>query len=384
MKKIAQISLATLMAMILFGCSITSTGSQAQTNGSTVSTSLQPLTASNPSAEQLQDRLVQIYQDYNPGVVSVRVTSSQGVSLGSGFVYDTEGHIITNYHVVEGAVEIEVDFTSGLKVYGTVIGTDPDSDLAVIDVDAPAADLTPLPLGDSDLVSVGQTVIAIGNPFGYENTMTSGIVSAKGRSMPSLHQSPSGGYFTTGDMIQTDAAINPGNSGGPLMNLNGEVIGINRAIQTSSNTTVNGEPGNIGIGFAIPINLVKHIVPTLISAGHYDYPYLGLQTRDDLSLKELEALNLPAETVGAYVVAVVPDGPAETAGIVGGSENTSIEGLPAGGDVITAIDGQIVNNFSDFISYLIENKNPGDQVVITVLRDNESIDFTVTVAARPQ
>jgi S1-C subfamily serine protease len=384
MKKIAHLSLVTIMAMILFGCSITSTGSQAQSNGSPATTSLQPLSASNPSAEQLQDRLVQIYQSYNPGVVSVRVTSSQGNSLGSGFVYDIEGHIITNYHVVEGATEIEVDFTSGLKVYGTVIGTDPDSDLAVIAVDVPAGDLTPLPLGDSDVVSVGQTVIAIGNPFGYENTMTSGIVSAKGRSMPSLHLSPSGGYFTTGDMIQTDAAINPGNSGGPLMNLNGEVIGINRAIQTSSNTTVNGEPGNIGIGFAIPINLVKHIVPTLITSGHYDYPYLGLQTRDDLALAELEALNLPPDTVGAYVVAVVPDGPAEKAGIVGGSENTSIEGLPAGGDVITAIDGQAVNNFSDFISYLIENKNPGDQVVITVLRDNEPIDFTVTVAARPQ
>ncbi len=385
MKNLKSIMLLTVLTIFMLGCEVTTVAPPiTQPSSPPVTAALPPLSSSNASQTQLQDRMVEIYKMTNPGVVLIRVSTSSGGNLGSGFVYDDEGHIITNYHVVESATDIEIDFPSGIKVYGTVIGNDPDSDLAVIKVDVAAEDLSPLPLGDSDAVEVGQTVIAIGNPFGYENTMTSGIVSAMGRSMASLHQSPTGGYFTTGDMIQTDAAINPGNSGGPLINLEGEVVGINRAIQTSSNSTVDGEAGNIGIGFAIPINLVKHIAPTLISDGHYDYPYLGLQTRDDLSLQELAALDLPSDTIGAYVVAVAPEGPAETAGIRGGSQGTSIEGLPGGGDVIIAIDGLPVTNFSDFISYLIENINPGDQVIITVLRDNEPIEITVTVAARPQ
>jgi S1-C subfamily serine protease len=384
MNKTKLYALTAFLALLLAGCQITAATNPIVLATNTPTVSTLPTLSPSTSNETQQDRLVEIYKIYNPGVVSIHVSSAAGDSLGSGIVYDKQGDIITNYHVVQDATDIEVDFPSGIKANGTVIGNDPDSDLAVIKVDVAAEELTPLVLGNSDNVEVGQTVLAIGSPFGYENTLTSGIVSAIGRSMPSLHQSPSGGYFTTGDLIQTDAAINPGNSGGPLINLNGEVIGINRAIQVSSNTTISGEPGNIGIGFAVPINLVKHIVPTLISDGHYDYPYLGLQTRDDLSLKELDALGLPADTVGAYVVAVDPDGPAAKAGIRGGSQNTSVTGLPSGGDVITAIDGMKVTNFSAFITYLIENKHPGDQVVITVLRDNNSIDITVTVAVRPQ
>ncbi|MRR32311.1 trypsin-like serine protease, partial [bacterium] len=190
--------------------------------------------------------------------------------LGSGFVYDTQGHIITNAHVVDGATSVEVDFPSGVKAAATIVGEDLDSDIAVIKVDVSTDELHPLILGDSNHVQVGQFAIAIGNPFGLNSTMTTGIISAKGRQMQSLHQTPGGNYFTAGDLIQTDAAINVGNSGGPLLNLDGQVIGINRAIQTSSNTTVGGEPGNIGIGFAVPINIVKRVVPVLIAEGHYD------------------------------------------------------------------------------------------------------------------
>src|SRR3990172_6347384 len=213
-----------------------------------------------------QEVLVSLYERVVPGIVSLQVAGSQGGSLGSGFVFDDQGHIITNYHVVEGAEQLEVDFTTGYKIYGTVIGTDLDSDLAVVKVNAPASELHPLPLGDSTSLKVGQTVIAIGNPFGLNGTMTTGIISALGRTLDSARDAPSGGFFTAGDIIQTEAAINPGNSGGPLFNLNGEVIGVNRAIRTN-NFTETGEPVNSGIGFAIAINIVKRVVPVLIAEG---------------------------------------------------------------------------------------------------------------------
>ncbi len=325
--------------------------------------------------------LASLYERVSPGVVSLLVENELGGSTGSGFVFDREGHIVTNYHVVEGATEVEVDFLFGLKVRGKVIGTDPDSDLAVVEVDVPEDVLVPLPLGDSDQVKVGQTVIAIGNPFQLNGTMTLGIVSAKGRTLESLRQAESGSFFTAGDIIQTDAAINPGNSGGPLLNLNGEVIGVNRAIRTTG-TTITGDPVNSGIGFSISSNIVRRVVPELIANGKYDYPYLGITSRSNLTLGMIEELGLPRQT-GAYITAVTPGSPADKAGLRGGSRPTSFAGLPAGGDLIIGIDGQPVMTFDDMLSYLIKNKRPGDTVTLTILRDGQEMEVELTLGKRP-
>ena len=329
-----------------------------------------------------QELLVAIYQQVNPGVVAIKTVGDQAGSLGSGFVYDTQGHILTNYHVVEGSTQVEVDFTSGFKAYGTVVGTDLDSDIAVVKVKAPAGELHPLPLGDSDALQVGQTVIAIGNPFGLSSTMTTGIISALGRTLDSLHSATGGGVFTAGDIIQTDAAINPGNSGGPLFNLNGEVIGINRAIRTV-NETDTGEALNSGIGFAISSNIVKRVVPSLIRDGSYDYPYLGISAMDSLNLPVIEALGLKSQ-VGAYVSGVALGGPADKAGIRAGDQPTSIDGLAAGGDLIIAIDGKPIQTFDDLLRYLINHKAPGDTVILTILRGGEQLEIEVTLDKRPR
>jgi 2-alkenal reductase len=262
-----------------------------------------------------------------------------------------------------------------------VVATDIDSDLAVVKVDAPADQLHPLVFGDSDQVKVGQTVVAIGNPFGLDGTMTLGIVSSKGRTLESFRQSSSGAYFTAGGIIQTDAPINPGNSGGPLLNLQGEVIGVNRAIETTTYTTT-GEPTNSGIGFAISSNIIKRVVPHLIADGKYDYPYLGISSTEDISLLQAEALGLP-QTTGVYVHVVTPGSPADKAGLRGGTSSTSIAGLSGGGDLIIAIDGQEVQTFSDMLNYLIANKSPGDKVTFIVLRDDKTIEVELTLDKRP-
>ncbi len=333
--------------------------------------------ASMPVAET--GSLTSLYESALPGVVSIRVITDVGSGIGSGFVFDAQGHVVTNFHVVDGATEVEVDFSSGYKTYGTVIGTDLDSDLAVIKGEVPADELYPLTLGDSELLRVGQTVIAIGNPFGLSGTMTTGIVSALGRTLDSLNDAPSGGYFTAGDIIQTDAAINPGNSGGPLFNMSGEVIGINRAIRTTSSSST-GDPVNSGIGFAISINIVKRVVPSLIENGYYDYPYMGISSVSDLSLQSIEALGLERLT-GAYVTSVSPNSPAERAGVRGASSANG--GMPIGGDLIIGIDGQEVQQFDTLLKYLINYKAPGDTVILTVLRDGQEIDLEMTLDKRP-
>jgi S1-C subfamily serine protease len=327
-----------------------------------------------------QDIMVSLYEKVLPGIVALQVASSQGGSLGSGFVYDDQGHIITNYHVVEGAQQLEVDFTSGYKIFGTVVGTDLDSDLAIVKVNAPASELHPLTLGDSSKLKVGQTVVAIGNPFGLNGTMTTGIISALGRTLDSARDAPNGGFFTAGDIVQTDAAINPGNSGGPLFNLNGEVIGVNRAIRTT-NFTTTGEPVNSGIGFAVAINIVKRVTPVLIKDGKYDYPYLGITSIDNLTLPQIEAIGLQSFT-GAYVTSVTPNGPADKAGLRAGNQTTS-QGINAGGDLIIAIDGQSIKSFDDLLRYLINNKVPGDTVTLTVMRGQEQVDVPVVLGKRP-
>ena len=324
---------------------------------------------------------VDIYEMSNPGVVAIQVLSESGNGLGSGFVIDKDGHIITNFHVIDGVLELEVDFPSGYKTRGTVIGTDTDSDLAVVKVEAPPEELHPLPLGDSAEIKVGQTVIAIGSPFRFNGTMTTGIVSSLGRTLNSIRTAPGGSFFTAGDIIQTDAAINPGNSGGPLLNLNGEVIGVNRAIETY-NLNSQEDPLNSGIGFAIAVNTVKRVAPSLISEGSYDYPYLGISSLSEISLLQQEALRLK-QSNGAYVTSVTPDSPADRAGLLGGTDPTEFLNIYSGGDLIIAIDGRPVRTFSDLLSYLIQEKSPGDTITFTILRDDQEIEIDLILGKRP-
>jgi len=377
----------SVLVLALMACQLTGLTPLQLTPSPTAAsqTILAPLPGGQTDLVSQQDRMAAIYDQVSPGVVTIQTSLSEGtpVGLGSGWVYSADGYIVTNQHVVEGADKFEVDFPSGDKAFGNVVGTDLDSDLAVIKVDVPAAVLHPLTLGDSDQLEVGQIVVAIGNPFGLNGTMTTGIVSALGRTLQSNREAPggSGSYFSAGDIIQTDAALNPGNSGGPLLNLNGEVVGVNRAIRTTS-TTTTGDPVNAGIGFAISINIVKRVVPYLIQDGKYDYPYLGITSIDDLPLQYLQELGLTQYT-GAYVTSVAPGSPADQAGVRAGTQATSIQGLEAGGDLIIAIDGNTVLHFDDLLKYLFNNKSPGETVVLTVLRGDQQVDLTLTLGKRP-
>jgi S1-C subfamily serine protease len=322
-----------------------------------------------------EDALISLYQEVNDGVVAIMIYTHGGtiiVGSGSGFVVDADGHIVTNYHVVEDAVandlEVQVAFTTGIKTRAEVIGVDEDSDLAVLEVVVDKDVLHPLKFGDSGRLNVGQVVVAIGNPFGFNGTMTTGVISGIGRTLDSLNQSTSGQYFAAGDIIQTDAAINPGNSGGPLLNLDGEVIGINRAIQTY-NTNANDQPINSGIGFAVSSNIVKRVIPSLIEGGSFDYPYLGISSWSDFPLAEAERLGLK-KTLGALITSVVSGGPADDAGLL-------VD------DVILEINGTEVTDFSSLLSYLFNYTSPGDEVDLLVFRDGESTEMPMVIGARP-
>ena len=330
------------------------------------------------SADQI---LTSLYEQVNPGVVTIIAYSNMGEGSGSGFVYDYDGHIITNYHVVEGAETIEVAFASGLKVFATLVATDIESDIAVIKVDVARDELVPLKLGDSDALKVGQMVVAIGNPYRLTSTMTLGVVSAKGRILDSLRTTEDMVSYTAGDLIQTDAAINPGNSGGPLLNLAGEVIGINRAIYTSG-TTIEGEAVNSGIGYAISINIVKRVVPFLISEGNYNYPLMGISSSStELTLSQWQLVS-DTVTSGIYIMSVTPDGPADQAGLVGGDQPTEIQGFFSGGDIIIAVDGMPVKIYGDLISYIFKNKSPGDVITLTILRNDKQMEVNLTLGSR--
>ena len=322
-----------------------------------------------------EQQLIDLYERVNRSVVSILVEMGGfGGSQGTGFIFDDQGHIVTNQHVVEGASAIEVDFSFGLKLRGRVLGTDPDSDLAVIRVEGPLDQLVPLPLADSDGVRVGQRVVAIGNPFGLAGTMTVGIISGLGRSLDSNRPAEGGGNFTAPDILQTDAAINPGNSGGPLLNMNGEVIGVNKAIATESGV-------NSGVGFAIAANTVRQVVPYLIAEGRFIYPYLGVSTLPELTLGVQEQLGLP-QVDGVYVTSVVPNGPSDRGGLRGDSAGTG-NAFRGDGDLIVAVDGQPVRVFSELMSYVINRTRPGQSIVLTVLREGGEAQVEIVLGERP-
>jgi putative serine protease PepD len=295
-----------------------------------------------------------------------------GVATGSGFVIDTEGHLLTNNHVVEGASKIEVKLGSSEKSYpAKVVGTDPSTDVALLKVDVPGDQLHPLALGDSSKVQVGDPVVAIGNPFGLDRTVTSGIVSALQRQI----EAPAG--FSISHVIQTDAAINPGNSGGPLIDSEGRVIGINSQIETGG-----GGNGNVGIGFAIPIDTAREVAKQIEENGKVQHAYLGIEG-GSITPQLAKALNLPVEK-GVLVASVAKGGPADKAGIEGGDTSATIEGaeVTLGGDIITKLDGNTIESMEDLVE-AIDAKKPGDQLEVTVLRGGAEKSLTVTLGNRP-
>jgi S1-C subfamily serine protease len=316
-------------------------------------------------------QLNQIYNQTRESVVLIVVTIPSGKAQGSGFVYDRQGRIITNNHVVEGASQITVTFIDGTASKATVVGRDPYSDMAVIKVDVPADKLKPVRLGMSSALVVGDYVVAIGNPYGLADSMTLGIVSAVGREMDAT------GSYKIVDVIQTDAAINPGNSGGPLLNLRGEVVGINTAILSETNQFS-------GIGFAIPSDTIIREIGSLIQTGSYAHPLLGI-TGTDLTPGIIDAMSLPKETKGALVIEVTSGGPCAAAGIRGSNRQVTIDGTRTsiGGDVITAIDGTSLRTFYDLMYYMERNNRPGNVVKFTIIRGGNMIQVDVTLGTRP-
>jgi S1-C subfamily serine protease len=298
--------------------------------------------------------------------------------LGSGFVWDQQGHIVTNNHVVEGADKIEVTFQDGTIVPAELVGADPDSDLAVIKVDVPAEQLQPVTLGDSEQVAPGQLAIAIGNPFGLKGTMTVGVISALGRSLPTSELSSlTGPVYRIPNLIQTDAPINPGNSGGVLVDDQGQVIGVTFAIESLVRASA-------GIGFVIPSSVVEQVVPALIESGTYQHPYLGI-SGISLTPDFAKAMNLDANQHGALVEEVTSGSPADKAGLRGSDQPVTVDGqqYQVGGDVIVSIEGQPVKSMDDLIAYLSAKTKVGQTVNLTVLRDGKEKEISVTLAARP-
>lgn len=350
-----------------------------------------------------QGTLENIYTTVSPSVVNIRVVEKVSATdlgsteipgfpfynlpqgqqpeqqfqsaLGSGFVWDQNGHIVTNNHVVAGADKIEVTFSDGTIVPATLVGADPDSDLAVLKVDVTADQLHPVQIGDSNAVKVGELAIAIGNPFGLEGSMTTGIISAVGRSLPADETSAQS--YTIPDVIQTDAPINPGNSGGILIDAQGQVLGVTSAIESPVRA-------NAGVGFAIPSAIVQNVVPALIKDGKYIHTWLGI-SGTTLVPDLAKAMNLKKSQRGALVEEVLPNSPAEKAGLRGSNQQITIDGQTAtvGGDVITAIDNQQVLQMGDLIAYLARSTKVDQKVTLTIVRDGKQQTLDVTLAARP-
>jgi S1-C subfamily serine protease len=354
--------------------------------------------------ETIQAGFNAVYEQVLPSVVNIRVVKvvDQGMlpetrefpfpfpfqlpdegeefrrsGLGSGFVWDREGHIVTNNHVVEGADEITVTFHDGTSVDGEVVGSDRDSDLALVKVDYPEDQLQPVQVGDSTQVKVGQLVAAIGNPFGLQGTMTVGVISALGRSLPvgaSAIQSPT---YTIPDVIQTDAPINPGNSGGVLVDMNSQLIGVPTAIESSSGV-------NAGVGFVVPSVIVQKVVPALVEQGFYEHPWIGIRGTT-LNSDMAEEIDLPRDQRGVLVVDVTPDSPAEAAGLIGSDRLVSIDDqeIRLGGDVIIQIGSQPTRDFEDLTAYLARHTEAGQTVSLTVLRDGREVSLDLTLGVRP-
>jgi S1-C subfamily serine protease len=318
----------------------------------------------------------EIYERAAPGVVRVNVlsnaTSLGGISkLGSGFVLDKTGHIVTNYHVVEGASNVTVSFSNRDSVNAEIVGTDPSTDLALLRVGTSASALTPLPLGNSDRVRVGDSVVAIGNPFGLDRTVTSGIVSALQRLITSPNR------FTIDHVIQTDAPINHGNSGGPLLNARGQVIGVNTKIETGDVAT-----GNVGIGFSVPSNTVKDVVAQLLESGRVDHAYLGISGQA-VTADVAETYNLPAKT-GVLVGFVTSGSGADKAGLRGGERQVVVAGetFVLGGDIIVSIGGEKISSLEQ-LRDAIAAQEPGDKVTLVIYRDANKTSVTVTLGRQP-
>ena len=362
------------------------------TNQNTLGTDLDKQSSVNKSKEnnrfenlQLlkakESQLNIIYSTSLPSIVHIKVRQTvQGffqnqerTGEGSGFIWDTEGNIVTNYHVVASASIVDVEFADGSQYPASVIGLDPNSDLAIIKVNSNGKILTPLNLGDSTNVKVGNHTIVIGSPFGQEFSMSSGIVSAIKRTVPSQNT-----LFSIPNVIQTDAAINPGNSGGPLLDIEGNVIGINSQIISRSG-------GNQGIGFAIPINSVKKIIPTLIKGEKFEYPYIGI-TGMDLNPNLKKALAIDSNIKGVMIVDVVKGSPADLGGLSGytGTVSDNVNSYPSGGDILTAINTIPIKSMSDLLSLLFSDYSPGDSITFTILRDSDSLDLDITLISRPQ
>jgi S1-C subfamily serine protease len=359
-------------------------------------------TPGNNLLSAYQGTLENIYSTVSPSVVNIHVVlSASGNSgatqipgfpffnqpqggqpqqqlqsaLGSGFVWDTNGDIVTNNHVVNSANKIEVTFSDGTTVPAKLVGTDPDSDLAVINVSVASDKLHPVTMADSNAIRVGELAIAIGNPFGLEGTMTTGIISAIGRSLPADENNIQS--FTIPDIIQTDASINPGNSGGVLIDAQGQVLGVTSAIESPSGT-------NAGIGFAIPSAIVKNVIPSLITNGKYVHSWLGI-SGTSLTPDLATAMKIDPAQRGALVEEVLPNSPAEKAGLKASNQRATIDGqqVNAGGDVITAIDGQPILQMDDLIAYLARSTKPDQKVTLTILRGGKQQTVEVTLAARP-
>ncbi len=319
--------------------------------------------------------LTEIFERSEAGVVRVNVIKSEQIAglngVGSGFVFDQSGHIITNHHVIDNSEKIVVTFLDGSSYNANIVGSDPFTDIAVIKVDAEPYLLHPLPVGDSSNLKVGMRVVAIGNPFGLSGSMTAGIVSQLGRLLPSQDTG-----FSIPDVIQTDAAINPGNSGGPLLNIKGEVVGINTAIQSAIGEFT-------GIGFAIPSKTVSKIAPQLIEEGEYHHPWVGISGRDiDPDLARI--LNLK-DSKGFLIVTVVEGSPADKAGLLGSSKTKEIDGVTyqVGGDVILSVDGKPVRKIDDILIHLQREKSVGDEMVLEILRDSRITNFVILLEERP-
>ena len=318
--------------------------------------------------------LMEIFEKAEPGVVRVNTIRNQTVNetggVGSGFVFDKMGHIITNAHVVEGSTKTVVTFLDGRSYNAEIIGIDEYTDIGVIKVNADLKLLQPLSLGDSSNLNVGEPIAAIGNPFGLSGSMTSGIVSQIGRLLPS------GSGYSIPDVIQTDAAINPGNSGGPLLNMRGNIVGINTAIQSTTGEFT-------GVGFAIPSQTVAKIVPTLIDEGEYKHPWIGISGRD-IDPDTANVLGLK-DALGFLIITVVENSPAADAGLIGSDETIEVEGkeYSIGGDIIVAVDGMDVRKIDDILVHLQRVKTVGDEMNLEILRDGRTTNITIILQERP-